>query len=212
MREMGNAAGNMGQQVADSAKQMKEETDRSTASINASYLRLGKEAVRLGSNIFQLTDNIDRFSKGQIDAAKFTVLFAGNIMETITSVGNMVDAISKLGLATKILTIIDWAHNAALAVKIGLLTLGIGLVVAAGSIWWFMTQMQSMQAPTPGLPSMQFGGPIKETRPYLLHAGEYILPRGASQITIGAINIYEARTPRETGEAVIDSLRRAGVI
>lgn len=176
-RRLGDEAGGLSKKITESSKKMKEDTEKSTEDISKSYIRLGSQAAQLGMNVFQLTDIVERFSKGQIDAAKFTVLFAGNVMQAITNVSNMAKAVSELGLATKILTIIEWAHNLSLAVKIGLLTLGIGLVAAAAATWWYMSQMQSMSVPTPGLPGRQHGGAVLETGPYLLHAGEYVLPK-----------------------------------
>ena len=58
------------------------------------------------------------------------------------------------------------------------------------------------------IPSKQYGGVVERTGPYLLHAGEFVVPRGGA-ITI---NIYGAGSPRATGDAVIDALRRSGVI
>lgn len=71
------------------------------------------------------------------------------------------------------------------------------------------------------IPSKQYGGLVTETRPYLLHEGEFVIPKETvheispfvvPKETHISITINESRTPRETGDAVVDALRRAGVV
>jgi|GEM_PF-5081384 len=81
-------------------------------------------------------------------------------------------------------------------------------------------QLPEIQFPGLSIPSKQFGGPIPETGPYLLHKGEYVERRGIGSpmggLTIHSlpITVYQTiggeadsiRAARRTSQAVVDAL------
>ena len=115
--------------------------------------------------------------------------------------------------ATIAYTIAQHGLNAALAVTVGLLTMGVGLGLAAASC-------ASFQA---SVPSLEFGGVVQREGVYYLHPGEVVVPPSASvSSTHQTINVYfENRAPisgdidreellRDLGVVVADKVRRAG--
>jgi len=215
MKRVSDEAGNMSEKITTSSRHMKEETEKSMVDIGRSYIQLGSQAARLGGNVVQLTDLVDKFGKGQVDAAKFTFLFATNIMEAVSNVFHMIKAVKDLSLATHILTVIEWAHNLAIATKVALLTLGVGLVAAAAAVWWYMGQLQTMTVPMPGL---QHGGLVMKPTYALIaeREPEVVIPLSKITSTTHAshvtININEPYfRSRGDMDYLCDRLKRLGL-
>jgi len=177
--QIGEAAGTMGSKVG-----------ASTNTMDISYRRLLLTTAGMMTNMLQLGDIMGRMASGQMDLGRGAIMLGLNLLQLASQIWLVVGALKAQAIAHAIAHglsgPIGWAILAGAAAAIG------GALVLTASI-----------------PSRQTGGPIPQTGPYLLHAGEYVLPRGPSALTI---NIYGAGSPRETGDAVVDALRRAGVI
>jgi len=140
--------------------------------------------------------------------------FADAMASGITKIGGaIVGWLASIAASSWAVTIAEKARAIAHAVAhalsgpIGWAILAASAVIAAGAI-----------ALTTAIPSRQFGGPIHETGIYMLHAGEYVLPKGFQATTIGTVNFYisGATSPRATAEAVLSTFskwaeRRRGV-
>jgi len=184
LREAFNLIGSMSGESANKVTAASNQMD-------VSYKRLALTTAGLMTNALQLSDIWTRMASGQMDLARGAIMLGLNFLQLATQIWTIVGAEHARAIAHAV------AH--ALSGPPGWVILGVAAGIAAGAI--------AYAAAT--IPSKQFGGPIYETRPYLLHAGEYVLPRGASAVTI---NIYGAGSPRQTSDAIIDALRRNRVI
>jgi len=177
--QMGEAAGAMGTKAGSASNAM-----------DVSYRRLALTTAGLIANSIQLGDIMGRMAAGQLDLSRGAAMLALNFLQLASQIWVVVGAEHARAIAHGIAN--------ALAGPGGWMILGMAAAAAATAI-----------ALAAEIPSRKFGGPIFQTGPYILHAGEYVMPRGASPITI---NIYGAGSPRETGDAVILALRRAGML
>jgi hypothetical protein len=177
--QIGEAAGAMGSKVGTSTDQM-----------DVSYRRLALTSAGLIANSIQLGDIMQRMATGQMDVGRGALMLAMNFLQ----------------LASQIWVVVGAEHARAIAHGIANALEGpVGWAILAGAVGAAIVGT----ALAASIPSRQFGGSITQTGPYMLHAGEYVVPHGASPITI---NVYGAGSPRETGDAVVDALRRAGVV
>jgi len=176
--QIGEAAGSMSSKVSASNNQME-----------VSNRRLALTTAGLIANTVQLGDIMQRMATGQMDVGRGALMLAMNFLQLASQIWVVVGAEHARAIAHGIANAL--AGPAGWAILAGAAAAAIGVTALAASI-----------------PSRQMGGPIFQTGPYLLHAGEYVSPRGASPITI---NIYGG-SPRETSDAVVDALRRSGVV
>lgn len=220
-QRMGDAVANMGDKAAEGGKKME-----------TSYKSLMVTTAGLIGNSVQLGDIMDRMAKGQLDVGKGALMLSMNFLQLIsqlstlnTTYGKKIavqatsialdikEAAADVGAAISkgVHTAASWALTA--AKKAEIIALGIANTLSGPYGWAILAGAAAaavgVYALAESIPSKQSGGPVHETGPYLLHAGEYVLPRGASSITV---NVYGAGSPRETGDAVVDALRRSGVI
>jgi hypothetical protein len=189
---MGNAAGNMGNKVASSSRQME-----------TNYRSLMMTTAGLIGNSVQLGDIMDRMAKGQMDVGRGALMLSMNFLQ-------LASQLSRLATAEAIATAASWAHTIAKKAE----AIALGIVNALTPWGWAILAGAAVAAAgaialAERIPSKQYGGIVERTGPYLLHAGEFVIPKGGNSI---AINIYGADSPRATGDAVIDALRRSGVI
>lgn len=160
------------------------------------------------ANSVQLGDIMDRMAKGQMDLGRGAVMLTMNFLQLASQVYALMTAEWAEAAASWAVTIAKKAEAVALGI-VHALSAPWGWAILAGAA----VAAAGVYALAESIPSRQYGGPIHETGPYLLHAGEYVLPKDSGRtIHIGSIIIQEARTPRETGDAVVDALRRAGSI
>lgn len=125
-------------------------------------------------------------AEGIRQAALWASVIAENAMAVASAIA---ESVASLGVAVPIII----AATAAVAV---------GILAAQGNIPHF-AEGAIVETPTIAL--------IGERGP------EAVIPLGnrlasTQTIHVGGIHIYESRTPRETGDAVIDALRRRGLI
>jgi len=180
-------------QIGEASTQMGNKITHSSSQIEVSNRRLAFSMASVIANSVQLTDIIGRMYSGQLNLGKGALLLAMNFLQLIPAITTVVTAIKAMGIASAITQAIS-SMGAAIPLIIAAAAAAAGIAIAAYAS---------------SVPSYQFGGPIYQTRPYLLHAGEYVLPRGASAVTI---NVYGAGSPRETSDVIIDALRRQRVI
>jgi hypothetical protein len=108
-----------------------------------------------------------------------------------------VNIISDMARAIEALTAAEWLHTIALKAK----AVALSVVHALEGPWGWAILAGAIAAAGIGLalaariPSRQFGGPVKETGPYLLHEGEYVLPR-TTVATLTAMPMRETVIPK----------------
>jgi len=212
---------------------------KSTQHMEVSHRRLGLAMASTIANSVQLGDIMHRMATGQLDVSRGTLLLAMNFIQLSVALERLTHATwlqaaaewaHNLALKEKLVvlagtvagyamyysqliasTIAEWAHIAALHAK----AIALAIVNALSGPWGWAILGGAVAAAAVGIalaasiPSKQFGGPIEHTGPYLLHAGEYVMPRGAPNIL--NFNFYGAASPRDA-DNVIDALRRAGVV
>jgi len=178
----------IGEKSAEVSNKVTRENDK----MEVSNRSLASSMASVIANSVQLGDIMNRLVTGQIDAGRGALLLAMNFLQLLPAINTIITALKGLGVASAITSAIS--------------TMGasLPLIIAAAAVAGTVAL-----AAYAAIPSRQMGGSIYQTGPYLLHAGEYVVPRGASPITI---NIYGGGSPRETGDAVVDALRRAGVV
>lgn len=178
----------IGEKSAEVSNKVTRENDK----MEVSNRSLAFSMASVIANSVQLGDIMNRLVTGQIDAGRGALLLAMNFLQLLPAINTIITALKGLGVASAITSAIS--------------TMGasLPLIIAAAAVAGTVAL-----AAYAAIPSRQMGGSIYQTGPYLLHAGEYVVPRGASPITI---NIYGGGSPRETGDAVVDALRRAGVV
>jgi len=183
--------------------------------ITGSVRSLGMSTVMLASNIAYLTRELGL----NIPALNEIVRVFHVIGVAIRAAGAAMNVYQTLTrgatLATVAQTLAQHGLNTALAITVGLLTAGIGLM---GAILGY----GALRA---AVPSMQLGGLVPREGVYYLHAGEAVVPRSTVTSTSygpTVINIYfENRAPissevdaqsllRDLGQVVADKARRGG--
>jgi hypothetical protein len=129
--------------------------------------------------------------------------------------------ISDMTKAIQALTAAEWLHTAALKAK----SIALSVAHSLEGPWGWAILAGATAAAAIGIalaariPSRQFGGPITETGPYLLHAGEYVLPR-ASAAAGGVVLNVDARGSTfsshydadKLANRILDVLKRAGMV
>jgi hypothetical protein len=88
---------------------------------------------------------------------------------------------------------------------IGTLSMGTAIPIIAASAAAAIAGGAALMG---AFPSKQKGGFISETGPYLLHAGEYVTPRGTSPINI---TVYVPE-PELAGKAIVRALKDEGLV
>jgi hypothetical protein len=174
--------------IGNKSAEVASKVSANTNTMDMSYRRLALTTAGIITNSVQLADIMHRMATGQMDAARGALMLGMNLLQLAAQIWVVVGAEHARAIAHAI------AHG------VGTLGLAVPLMIAAAAAGVAIGAM---------IPSRQYGGPVFETGPYLLHAGEYVMQRGGSAVTI---NIYGAGSPRETGDAVVDALRRAGVV
>jgi len=209
---MGNAAGNMGNKVASSSRQME-----------TNYRSLMVTTAGLISNSIQLGDIMDRMAKGQLDVGKGAAMLTLNFLQLASQVymlGKAHWAAVAAGAVHIATMIAQKAASIALALVEGARAVAHFIANAVATMGGAVPVMLAAAAASAALGAYLSARPMAEgglvTRPTFTLLGE----RGPELVTplsklSGAtinITINESRTPRETGDAVIDALRRSGVI
>lgn len=190
--------------MGDSATSMGNKVSNASKNIDTNYRTLMLSTAGVIANSIQLGDIMDRMARGQMDVSRGALLLSMNFLQ-LTSM------LQRLATAEHIATIASWAHTAAKHAE----AIAIGIVHALSGPWgWAILLGAAAMAATVyslanTIPSKQAGGLITQTGPYLLHAGEYVTPKGAHSITV---NVYGAGSPQETADSIIDALRRHGSI
>ena len=165
-----------------------------------SMMALSGSVVRALSYLADTSKLVTLMEHARGSAHKFANLMAADIKKLY---GSIVSALHRIAASSFAVAIAEKARAIAHAIAHAL-SGPLGWAILAGAI--AAAGIGISLAAT--IPSKQYGGVVERTGPYLLHAGEFVVPRGGA-ITI---NIYGAGSPRATGDAVIDALRRAGVI
>jgi len=194
---------------------------------------VGRGALMLGMNFLQLGAQLMVLDQAYtaVIAKKITSIALG-----AQEVAADIAAAAAKGAHTAAswaLTLAEKARAVASAIAHGVSTLGVAvpLIIAAAAV-----ATAGVLAAQASIPSRQLGGPVFEEGPHWLHPEEYVetpierrnitevlrrvetlreFPFAAPKtvyVAAGAITINESKTPRETADAVIDGLRRAGAV
>jgi len=171
---------------------------------------LGMSTVMLASNFAMLTRELgiqSAFLNGLIK----TMEILGVMFRTVGAAMRIYETI------TKMTTVAEWAHSAALAFKIALIPIvGAALVMGALAIAAAVKGMAEA-------PSMEHGGVVTREGVYYLHPEETVIPRSSIMSTSygpTVVNVYfENRAPiaseidaynllRDLGNVVAERVRR----
>jgi hypothetical protein len=176
------------QQIGVAAEGMAGKVASSSGAMEISQRRLMLVSAGLIMNSVQLADIFDRMAKGQMDIGRGALMLAMNFLQLASQIWVVVGAENARAIAHSIANALSgpggWAILAGAAAAVS-----VGFALASQ------------------IPSRHEGGPIFQSGPHDLLAGEYVLRRGQSAITV---NVYGAGSPRETGDAVVEAIRRSG--
>jgi hypothetical protein len=209
---MGNAAGNMGNKVASSSRQME-----------TNYRSLMVTTAGLISNSIQLGDIMDRMAKGQLDVGKGAAMLTLNFLQLASQVymlGKAHWAAVVAGAAHIATMIAQKAASIALAFVEGARAVAHFIANAVASLGGAVPVMIAAAAASATLGAYLSARPMAEgglvSRPTLALLGErepeVVTPFSKLSGATIYLTINESRTPRETGDAVIDALRRSNII
>jgi hypothetical protein len=171
---------------------------------------LGMNFIQAASSGLIFFDALGKIKIGT-DAATISEILHGKAI----ALSNMYQELGFIGtikaIGAKIAhTAVVWAHvvakaaeNMAMVIYNALIgpygwaiMAGAGIAIAAGAML------------IKSIPSKQAGGYINQTGPYLLHAGEYVNPKGTSPINI---TVYSP-SPELAGKAIVRALKDEGVV
>lgn len=175
-------------EVAVESKQ----TSESIKQMDVSYRQLGVSIAHVGTAALAAESVFERLYSGQINIVEATIRLLPVFISLTSSLWTIVKALKGVAIAQSIVHALSGPAGWAILA---------GAAVAAVAAYALVTQ----------IPSRQFGGPIYETGLYKLHAGEYVLSRNRSPVTI---NIY-GMSPREAesiSQVIVDRLRRIGAV
>jgi len=217
---MAAAAGAMGAKYEEQGRRM-DITNR----------RLMLTTAGLITNSVQLADIMGRMASGQMDLGRGALMLAMNFLQLGSQLvlldtaykGLITTKITNIALSAKevagdiaaagakaIHTAATWAQ--VLAEKA--LAVARAIAHALSGPWGWAILAGAAAAAGIGLglaasiPTHHYEGVVPTTGPYILEKGQHVT-YGSRTVTI---NIYGAGSPRETGDAVVDALRRAGAI
>lgn len=209
---MGDSANNMGDKVASSSAKMQ-----------TNYRSLMMVTAGVISNSVQLGDIMDRIAKGQLDLGKGALLLTMNFIQLASQIYYLSKvhwAAVAAGAAHVATMVAQKAASLALAIVEGARAVAHFIANAVATMGIAVPVMIAAAAASAALGGyliathMAEGGLV--TGPTLALLGERgpELVTPLSKLSGATINltINESRTPRETGDAVIDALRRRGVI
>lgn len=181
--------------ISKSSEETARRTRTSSKDMVKSYIDIAGKVATLTTAGMSLADTWVRVSKGEMGTTEAVVRALPAMVSMAAAIWSIVAAETARAGASAAANVASagW-FSPAMALLIGG---AIGAVVG--------TVITSLAT----LPSREIGGFIPATGPYLLHAGERVLPRGIGPITV---IINEAATPKETANEVINRLRRKGVV
>jgi len=163
----------------------------------AADLRIAQERVEVAASRAQMVQ--ENLNEAMVRMA------IGIIPMAITMIDSMSKALTILKTTTILATAAEWGHIIALKAKSVAFAIMHALTGPAG--WAILAAAAAFAAVGIGLageiPSRQHGGLIGETRPYLLHAGEYVIPKEkveifkelTEKIMTKEVDIYEKAAP-----------------
>jgi hypothetical protein len=233
---IGESATNMGNTTVTATSHMTAQMDllgneikESSNQMSMSYRMVAGNIAMLTMNTMQLGDIMERMSKGQMDVGRGMMMLAVNAIQLSANLFMLNKAyqegithqIVSLGLRAK-----EIAASIAHALVIGAETLAHWVLVAAkkalsiasaishaleGPWGWAILAGAAVAAGfglalASQIPSKQFGGSIERTGPYLLHAGEYVVPRSASSGPV--FNIANLTVVASSPQDFVDKMRR----
>jgi hypothetical protein len=209
---MGNAAGNMGNKVASSSRQME-----------TNYKSLMITTAGLIGNSVQLGDIMDRMTKGQLDVGKGALMLTMNFIQLASQIYFLSKAhwaAVAAGAAHIATMVAQKAASIALALVEGARAVAHFIANAVATMGVAVPVMIAAAAASAALGAYLLAKPMAEgglvSRPTLALLGErgpeLVMPLSKLAGATIYLTISESRTPRETGDAVIDALRRSGVI
>ena len=120
----------------DSASAEFEKISASSVKMSTEIRSVGREFASFGASAFAIARVGEQFgflSKQQADAIASAGSFLALAGSLIRTVSYLTDVQTIHTIKTAIDTVVQWAHNASLAAKIVLLTMGVGAVVVAAA-------------------------------------------------------------------------------
>jgi len=166
--------------------------DSAEAAAAAADLLIAQERAEVAASRAQMAQ--ENFNEAIVRMA------IGIIPTAITMVDSISKALTILKTTTILATTAEWGHIIALKAKAIALAVMHALTGPAG--WVVLAAAAAFAAAGIGLaakiPGRQYGGLIHETRPYLLHAGEYVVPKEKVEIfkdLTEKIGVYEKASP-----------------
>lgn len=169
----------------------KEKVKAASGEMDISYMKLARSISSLTTAGLALEGTWSRVAEGQISVAEGALRSIPALVSLASAIYGVVGAETARTIAHSI------AHAVAslgAAVPVIIAAAGAGAAIGYGAA--------SM------IPSRQFGGPIRETGPYFLHAGEYVLPRGAAGMTVHIY--YPSFRNRSDMDYFVNTLERMG--
>lgn len=176
-------------QLKNDVESAKAKITESTDKMGTSYLRLAGQMSHVLTAGLMLESTWDRVARGQMNVLEGMLRTIPTLVSMATAIWAVVGAEKARGIASAIAT--------AFSGPAGLALLTAGIVAAAGATAFVVSQ----------IPSHHFEGPVIKGGIYNLAKGQEVSWKRNSI----EINIYGATQPRATGEAVVYSLRLAGV-
>lgn len=177
-------------------------------------------SASLIANSVQLVDIVDRMAKGQMDLSRGALMLMMNFMQLSSAIYILVSAHVAHTAAIWAHTIAQQARGVATAIADAIATMGLSIplmiaVSAAAGV--------AASAAFAAVPHAAQGGVFTHPTVALIaeKGPEAVIPvggvgGGVALVKQGTTNIYitvnGAKEPRETGEAIVNALRSAGVI
>jgi hypothetical protein len=225
-------------QIGDSANAMGDQIAESGTRAGTGYSSLLRNQASVITQGLSLTHIMDQVAKGHLDVASAAIMLAPHLLRMASSIEHIVE---KYGdkIAAQVVSIAgdvqETASAWAAAIARGAQQAATWLLAAAMNAYNIATMIaEALSGPagwallagaavaasvgiawvTGAIPHKQAGGPISETGPYFLHAGEFVIPAGKGAGTVINNNV-EINDPvfksRSDLDYLIGRLKRMGM-
>lgn len=212
------------QGMGESAARMGDKVSTSSAKMQTNYRSLMMVTAGVISNSVQLGDVMDRMARGQLDVGKGALMLTMNFMQLASQIyflskahwGAVAAGAAHIAtmvaqkVASFALTVAEGARAIAHAIANAVASLGIAVPIMIAAAAAASAAIGGYLVAT----HMAEGGLVTGPTVALLgeRGPEIVMPLSKFSGATINVTINESRTPRETGDAVIDALRRRDLI
>jgi hypothetical protein len=196
--------------IGAASEQTSERVTNSSSRMGGGYSHLMRTQAMVVTQSMSLVKTMELMAKGQIDVASGIVIMLPHMLRLTSSIWDVVTA-DHAKIAAQLASIAGNANEAAsatysaiakgvhtaatwadiVATKAHSIAQAISMALSGPYGWAILAGAAAAAAVGVGLamtiPSKQTGGLIESTGPYMLHAGEYVLP---SERRAGTVNNY----------------------